>query len=194
VDYTQDDVTKNMGLVFMVAKRMKHLTKNATTDFEDLVSDGVEGLIYALSRFDPERGFRFSSYAYRCISGYMLRGHRTVNQETWKALQSKYDVPCNTIPMFQPYFDSDEVREVVGCDDRGMNAKTMFNTVNNRTVWEHLLPVLSPRQRQVITMSMDDITQVEIAEKLGVTRQCVSQTVQLAIKRAKTFFAVEEAA
>ena len=194
--YTEDDVTKNMGLVFITAKRMKHLTKRPTTDFEDLISDGVLGLIHALDRFDPDKGFKFSSYAVRCISGYMLRGHRIVNQETWKALQSKYDVPCNTISMYVPVFDGsrDEMREVMGVDDCSKSAHTMFDTVNNRSVWKSLLPILSPRQRQMMELSMQDLTQVQIAEQLGVTRQCVSQTMQLAISRAKTFFAVKEAA
>lgn len=196
VQYTEDDVTNNMGLVFNTAKRMKHLTKRPTTDFEDLVSDGVLGLIHALDRFDPNKGFKFSTYAVRCIMGYMLRGHRIVNQETWKALQSKYEVPCNTISMYAPSFDGsrDEMREVMGVDDCSKSAQTMFDTVNNRSVWESLLPILTTRQRQMVVLSMQDLTQVQIAEQLGVTRQCVSQTIQLAISRAKRFFAVEEAA
>ena len=196
VQYTEDDVTNNMGLVFTMAKRMKHLTKRATTDFEDLISDGVLGLIHALDRFDPDKGHKFSTYACRCIYGYMLRGHRIVNQETWKALQSKYEVPCNTISMYTPALDGprDEMGEVLGVDDCSKSAHTMFDIVNNRSVWESLLPILTARQRQMVVLSMQDMTQVEIAEQLGVTRQCVSQTMQLVIKKAKRFFAVKEAA
>jgi RNA polymerase sporulation-specific sigma factor len=192
--YTEDDVTNNMGLVFMIAKRMKHLTKGATTDFEDLISDGVLGLIHALDRFEPDRGLKFSSYAYRCISGYMFRGHRKVNQEIWKALQSKFDVPCNTIPMFYPELNLGEVREVLGMDDRGKACRTILNTIDNRSVWKHLMPLLSPRQRQMMQMSLEGMNQPQIAVKLGVTRQCVSQTMLRAITKAKKIFDVKEAA
>ena len=190
--YTEEDVNNNMGLVFTMARRMRHLERSGVMEFQDLISEGVLGLIHALDRFDPDRGFKFSSYACRCISGYMLRGHRNLHMETWKALQSRYEVPCTNIPMYQPMFDSQEVKEVVGCDDRGMNAKTMFETVNNKRVWERVLPTLTSRQRQVMELLLSGLTQTQIAPMLGVTRQCISQTMQNAVRNAKKFFAQEE--
>ncbi len=192
MEYTEDDITSNMGLVYHVAKRMRHLERSGVMEFEDLINEGVVGLIFALDRFDESKGFKFSCYACKCISGYMLRGHRSLHMEQWKAMQSRYDVPSTKISMYQTWLDSDEVKEVVGCDDRGMGACAMFDAVNNRCVWDHLLPLLSPRQRQMMEMSFQDVTQEQIAIDLGVTRQCVSQTMKLAIKRAKSFFAVEE--
>lgn len=192
--YTEQDVTDNMGLVFMIAKKMRNLERTGIMEFQDLISEGILGLIHALDRFDESKGFKFSSYACRCISGYILRGHRNLHMEQWKAKQSRFDVPAATISMFQPFLDSDEVKEVVGCDDRGTGHRAMFDTVNNRSVWESLMPILSDRQRQMMQMSLQDVTQSQIAIDLGVSRQCVSQTMQLAIYKAKKFFAVKEAA
>lgn len=193
MDYSEQDVTDNMGLVFMMAKRMKHLTKGATIDFEDLISDGVLGLIHALDRFDPDKGFKFSPYACRCISGYMLRGHRTVNQETWKALQSKYEVPCNTISMYAPSFSGvDEIREVLGMDDASKSANRTMHNIHKRQVWEKLLPILTPNQRKVMELFISGKEQNEIAELLGVTRQAVQQAKKYAIRSAKSLFELEE--
>lgn len=192
--YTEEDIKKNMGLVYTIAGRMRHLQGSGIMEFGDLIGEGVIGLIHALDRFDESRGFKFSPYAYRCISGHMLNGHRNLHVEIWKAKNSKYDVPSSTIPMFQPFLDSGEVKEVVGCDDRGTGHKAMFDTVHNRSVWKHLLPALAPRQRLMMEMSLKDIPQQQIAIKLGVSRQCVSQTMLLAIAKAKEFFEVEEAA
>jgi RNA polymerase primary sigma factor len=52
-------VEANLGLVVVVAKRYErgHL------GFEDLVQEGNAGLLKAVDRFDPSRGFRFSTYA-----------------------------------------------------------------------------------------------------------------------------------
>ncbi|MCH7570739.1 MAG: hypothetical protein IH919_09275, partial [Deltaproteobacteria bacterium] len=86
--------------------------------------------------------------------------------EQWKAKQSRYDVPSKTIGMFQPFLDSDEVKEVVGCDDRGMGAHDMFNAVANKRFWDKILPQLTPRQRQVLEMMRDGLTQTEIAPLL----------------------------
>jgi len=183
--YTEQDVTDNMGLVFTMAKGMRNLERTGVMEFQDLINEGVLGLIHALDRFDESKGFKFSSYACQCISGYMFRGHRNLHMEKWKAKQSRLDVPSTTIPMFQPFLDSDEVREVVGCDDRGINAENMFDTVANKCFWDKILPQLAPRQRQVLSMLRDGLTPIQIAPLLGVSRQCVNQTKLLAIERTR---------
>lgn len=53
-------VARNMRLVLDVSKRYQ--TPGATT--EDLVQEGAIGLIRAARRFDPKRGFRFSTFAH----------------------------------------------------------------------------------------------------------------------------------
>jgi RNA polymerase primary sigma factor len=55
----QEMITANVGLVAFVAN--KH--KTTVLSFDDLVQEGVVGLIKAVDRFDPYRGFQFSTYA-----------------------------------------------------------------------------------------------------------------------------------
>jgi RNA polymerase sigma factor FliA len=45
-------------------------------DLDDLVQDGVFGLVEAAARFDPSRGVRFKTFAERRIRGAMLDGGR----------------------------------------------------------------------------------------------------------------------
>jgi RNA polymerase sigma factor (sigma-70 family) len=40
--------------------------------FDDLYQEGIVGLIWAIDRFDVDRGSKFSVFAYRAIRGYML--------------------------------------------------------------------------------------------------------------------------
>lgn len=53
-------VLANVYIVPHIVKRFS----NGTIPFADLVQDGHVGLMKAVDRFDPDRGYRFSTYAY----------------------------------------------------------------------------------------------------------------------------------
>jgi RNA polymerase sigma factor (sigma-70 family) len=53
-------ILSNIRLVFSCAKAFTETTSLA---FDDLVQEGILGLLRAVDRYDPEKGFRFSTYA-----------------------------------------------------------------------------------------------------------------------------------
>lgn len=52
-------IESNMRLVINIAKAYR----NRSIPLEDLIQEGAIGLMQAAERFDPEKGFRFSTYA-----------------------------------------------------------------------------------------------------------------------------------
>ena len=57
----------NLRLVHSIATQHQ----DQGLDVDDLVSEGVKGLKHAMTRFDPSKGFAFSTYAYPWIREYI---------------------------------------------------------------------------------------------------------------------------
>jgi RNA polymerase sigma factor FliA len=71
VDARNRLVVRHMPLVYHFAGRMRARTGGAL-DPDELVSAGMVGLLGAVTSFDPDRGYRFSTYAAARIRGAML--------------------------------------------------------------------------------------------------------------------------
>lgn len=62
-------IVRHGGLVKSIALRFT----GRGTELEDLIQIGYEGLVKAVKRFDPDRGFCFSTYAVHLVMGEIRR-------------------------------------------------------------------------------------------------------------------------
>lgn len=70
-----DEIFKaNAKLVPFVVKKLSGvIAGNASMGFEDIISAGNIGLLKAIQLFDPDRGYKFSTYAYHWIFSFAER-------------------------------------------------------------------------------------------------------------------------
>ena len=70
-DFSLNDaiITENLGLVHSCANRFR----GRGVEYEDLFQAGCVGLIKAAAGFDPDKGFKFSTYAVPAILGEIRR-------------------------------------------------------------------------------------------------------------------------
>ena len=88
-------IKRHLGLVHLVAKKYWGMP------YEDLVQEGCIGLLVAIDRFDPERGYRFSTYA-----NFWIR------QSISRALQKNFGqiyLPSHV------YFDKIRLERAIAC-------------------------------------------------------------------------------
>jgi RNA polymerase primary sigma factor len=64
-------VLANLGLVHKITHHFP--IKNSNCGYDDLFQEGVAGLMHAIDKFEPARGYRLSTYSYRWIQAYVSR-------------------------------------------------------------------------------------------------------------------------
>lgn len=194
-EVTHEDILSNMGLVHMVVGRNLHLTDHLV-ERRDLVSWGVEGLIHALERFEPERGFKFSPYAVKCIWGKMHQGLKKMYPEVERGKHSNVALGAT------PFCVLDGRREEDGFGpfnplqmDEAFCSFCPFDTTSELEKRQELVAqrervlevadrVLSPKQRFFFGLLLQhDMNQTEVAKSLNTSRQTVNNHWR-AIKRA----------
>ena len=76
-------INANLKLVFSIAKRYRFLG----LPYNDVVQEGSIGLLRSIERFDPKKGFLFSTYAYTAISHHI---HSAIEKQS-NVVRRPYD-------------------------------------------------------------------------------------------------------
>lgn len=176
----------NLKLVFNCAR--KYIPLDAAFTNDDIISIGVIGLIRAVDTYDYRKGYAFSTYVYKVISGELIRLWKKYLQEN---LVSSLDV---------------KIGEVLGMDDSNL---TFGETLEDPSARYDLqleedaefvalqeiirlkLDELKEVQQKEIMMyfGLDDYPQMnirEIAKVRGVSFQAVQMSLARSLKKLKT--------
>lgn len=154
----------NMRLVVSIVKNFV----GPTHSFDDMLSEGVISLMHAVNKFDYDRGFRFSTYAYRAICRNALR---LISQQ--KRDRARYSS------------SSDQLLEVA--DENEWSTVVEQRWTRMRGVMKDMLDRLDRRERFIIRgrFALGSHRRVRtfqcLADKLGVSKERVRQLEQRAL-------------
>jgi RNA polymerase primary sigma factor len=164
-------IKANMRLVISIVK--KFVTPQQS--FDDLLSEGVVTLMKAVEKFDFDRGFRFSTYAYRSIVRHV---YRTVTLATQKEASLTRDA------------------EEWAFEDAGPSSSSSMRDQlrsNLRELMTSLLDQLDRRERFIIRSryALGAHRKVRtfqcLADKLGVSKERVRQLESRAVAKLQAF-------
>ncbi len=167
----RDHITKaNMRLVMSIAK--KYVTPQLT--FDEMLSDGSLTLMQAVEKFDYDRGFRFSTYAYRSIVHGIYRTVATVQKE-------------------ELYFTQEADQWAIEQqDDQSSSSMNEQIWHNLRKLTASMLDQLDRRERFIIRsryalgFHRKVRTLQFLADKLGISKERVRQLEKRAVSKLNT--------
>jgi RNA polymerase sigma factor (sigma-70 family) len=159
-------VSSNLGLVYSTVQRFS----GHGSDGDDALSDALYALLCAVERFNPWRGFRFSTYACNCIVRSVLR-HRQREQRHRER--------------FPAYYDPDFERPSEEPDDRGSLVLDRLHRVMAANGGE-LTPLESSILAQRFPLREEGrLTFAAIGRRIGLSKERVRQIQNAALLKLR---------
>lgn len=171
-------IEHNLRLVVFLAKKYE----NTGVDLEDLVSIGTIGLIKGIQTFQSGKNIKLATYASRCIDNEILM-HLRKNKKT------KTEVSIDASLSFDGEGNELHLEDVLGTD-ADIVTREIEEENDKRVMLEEVLK-LKPRDRDIIVLRYgllgeDELTQKEVAERLGISQSYISRIEKKVIKRLRT--------
>ena len=170
-------IERNLRLVVFIARRFE----NTGINLEDLISIGTIGLIKAISTYRRDKNIKLATYASRCIENEILMYIRKISNQ--KA-EVSLDEPINMD------YDGNELllSDILGTAE-DMILRPMEDDVDLRLL-RQAVEELPPREKEIVLMryglqGYQELTQKEVAEKLGISQSYISRLEKRIMLRLK---------
>jgi RNA polymerase sigma-B factor len=203
-DALQALVSEYLGLVWRIARR----TAVRDDQLDDLVQEGVVGLLKAIRRFEPRRGTPFSAYAFTLVAGeisHHLRDRSSTLRlpepvRELRGLLRRLADEARAETGHEP--DIAELAALAGVSDEAVSEAVTAAVVplevdlpaseeelarsEGRADLEARLARLDRREREVVYLRFfADLTQQEIGACLGISQMHVSRVLRGALEKMR---------
>ena len=177
-------VEKNLRLVVYIAKKFE----NSGVNIEDLISIGTIGLMKGVNSFNLDKNIKLATYASRCIENEILMYLRKTQRTKTEV---SIDEPINT--------DSEGNDLALG-DILGSDNDSLFKQVednDNKKIVSLAIKNLDVREKEIMELrygfdGKKELTQKEVADKLGISQSYISRIEKKVINRLKKKFDVSQ--
>lgn len=168
-------IEHNLRLVVFLAKKYE----NTNIDLEDLVSIGTIGLIKGVNTYKLDKNIKLATYASRCIDNEILMYLRkTKRKKTEISLEDRlsFDADGNEL----------HLEDVLGTE-ANIVTKNLDDELD-KTLLRRELNKLNKRDKEIMILRYGlngnaELTQKEVAEKLGISQSYISRIEKKVIKK-----------
>ena len=173
-------IEHNLRLVAHIVKKYEN-----NKDNDDLISIGTIGLIKGIDSYSKSHNTRITTYIARCIENEILMYFRN-NKKHNK------NISINESIGFDKEGNEITILDILKTDNPDFIND--IHTKNNIVLLKKYFNILNDREKEIIIkryglMDSDELTQKEIAKKLGISRSYVSRIEKRALtKMLKEFF------
>ena len=170
-------IEHNLRLVVFLAKKYE----NTGVDLEDLVSIGTIGLIKGINTFHRGKNIKLATYASRCIDNEILMYLR-------KNKKTKTEVSIDASLSYDSEGNELHLEDVLGTED-DIVTKSIEDEDDKKIMIEEIKR-LNKRDRDILILryglfGVEEKTQKEVADMLGISQSYISRIEKKVIKRLK---------
>ncbi len=181
------DATAKNKLIEHNLRLVAHIVKkyySSPDEQDDLISIGTIGLIKGITSFDADKGIRLATYAARCIDNEILMYFRALKktaQDVYISDPIDTDKDGNTLTLIDIIADDTDITEEI---DIKLKLQKLRKIINH---------ALDDREKTIICYrygvgGCKELTQHEIADRLGISRSYVSRIEKAALTKLRQLF------
>ena len=170
-------IEHNLRLVVFLSKKYE----NTKVDLEDLVSIGTIGLIKGVNTYKLDKNIKLATYASRCIDNEILmflRKNKHRRGEVSFEDSLSYDSEGNEL----------HLEDILGTDE-DIVTRPLEEEIERKILYEELVK-LNDRDKEIMSLryglfNKKEMTQKEVAEKLGISQSYISRIEKKVINKLK---------
>ena len=168
-------IEHNLRLVAHIVKKFD----NKSSDTDDLISIGTIGLIKGIDTYKKNPKVKITTYAARCIQNEILMYYRSNKK-------NQFTVSLNDSIGYDKEGNEINLGDLI--EDKKEDILDTIEIQENIDLLNKYLKVLNKREKEIIIKryglnNEPDLTQKEIADKLGISRSYVSRIEKRALTK-----------